>query len=323
MPHPEAYVESSLPQLGSALRALITRPALTDFLRRSLQIRDLACAFGLPRRASTGVLQRWLSGPHVRVKLARGGQFDATSCEVALPAEQAAALVDRVLGGTGRGVVPSKAGLPSAPECGVLAYFAARCAGESGVDLRIQDVTCEAASDDLAQAVLWPVRIEARGDLKLDLKLIFPNEACCPSAPLCCKLSLLDVFEPELLRDLAPGDLLLGDAWALYRTLAGASGLLELSVAGSSERALLALEGDQLRLSACPLTVRTTQTAELVVAELSLRFRQLAGLLSGESLLCPALREASLEAQGDVLARGRLVHFSGRLALEVAHHSMR
>jgi hypothetical protein len=237
--------------------------------------------------------------------------------------EQAAELVERVLGGTGRGLVPSRAGLPSAAECGVLAYFAARCVRACGVDLRVQDVTCDAISADLAPAILWPVRIVAENALKLDLKLVFANEAYCPKQPLSAKLSLVDTLEPEQLHGLEPGDLLTSDQWSLHSTLAGMSGLLELSVAGSSERALVALEGDALRLAPGPLAARAHHSAELVVAALSLRFSELADLLAGENSICPTLREASLEAHGEVVARGRLVHFMGQLALEVGDHSTR
>jgi hypothetical protein len=321
MPHPEAPVESSLPQLGSAFRAAIAHPAVTEFVRRSLQIREPACALGLPRRVSPHVLTRWPSGPHVRVKLGRGAQFDATSCEVALPGEQAVELVDRILGGTGRGLAASKVGLPSAAECGVLAYFAARCIRASGADLRVQDVTLEPLSLAATHAVLWPIRVAASDDLKLDLKLIFPGTADCPQTPLSARLALADTLPEAQLMGLCAGDLLVGEAWSLHSTTAGMSGLLELSVPGSAERAQIALEGGLLRHTRGALTARTSQTAELVIAELTLGFAELADLLGEACIPCPELGQAALEIRGSVVARGRLVRFLGQLALEVEERS--
>jgi hypothetical protein len=321
MPYPEAPVESSLPQLGSALRAAIAHPAVTEFVRRSLSIRELACVVGLPRRVSAHVLARWPSGPHVRVRLGRGAQFDATSCEVALPGEQAVELVDRILGGTGRGLAASKAGLPSAAECGVLAYFAARCIRACGADLRVQDVSSEPLSLAGPQAVLWPIRVAASDDLKLDLKLVFPSIADCPQPWLSARLALADTLPEAQLAGLCAGDLLLGDAWSLHSTTAGLSGLLELSVPGSAERAQIALEGSVLRHTRGALTARTSQTAELVIAELKLSFAELSELLGEGCFPCPRLGQASLEMRGSVVARGRLVRFLGQLALEISDHS--
>jgi hypothetical protein len=335
MPYPEPHVESSLPQLGSDLRAAITRPAVTDFLRRSLQIREPSCAFGLPRRASAQVLQRWLGGPHLRIKFGAGAKFDATCCEVALPGEQALELIDRVLGGSGgRGLVPSKAGLPSAAEAGVLAYFAARCVRACGVDLRVQDVTIEARAtareqnaqaltSDMSEAVVWPVAVSAGEELKLDLKLIFPTRADWPRTPLTLRLALVDALDETALVALEAGDLLLADSWTLHSTMAGLSGLLELGVPGSEERALLVLEGTSLRAANGAPPLRSQHAAELVLAELTSSFAELAGLLADEIVPCPAFESARLEARGRVLARGRLRRLHGQLALEVVDHSMR
>lgn len=317
MPHPEALVESSLPQLGSALRAAIAQPGLTDFVRRSVQIRALSCAIGLPRHAAPEVRARWLNGPHVRIKLGRGAQFDATFCEVALPAEQAVELVDRILGGTGRGLSASKAGAPSQAECGVLAYFAARCLRASGADLRVQDVTLEPIALDGPEAVLWPIRIGAGDDFQLALKIVFLSRADCPETGLSARLALVDVLPDTQLDALRPGDLLLGEAWSLHSTAGGLSGRLELCVAGSAERALIALEGGTLqRVEGMP-PVRNAQSAELMVAELTLGFAELAQLLGAGRIACPALERAQLELRGRVVARGRLVRFRGQLALVV------
>jgi hypothetical protein len=324
MHYPEAPVESSLPQLGSQLHASLAQPALVDFLRRSLQIRQPTCSVGLPRRVSPDVARRWLSGPHVSVKLASGAQFDALFCEIALPAEQAVELSDRVLGGgTGRAPLPSKLGLPSAAECGVLAYFAARCVRECGADLRVQDVAQLELPALAGDAVLWPVRLRAGDDIKLDLKLLFPDPARCPRAKVSARLSLTDALREADLQGLEPGDLLTGDGWSLHDTLAGPSGLLDLAVVGSSERVSLSLERNALRLASCDTPREARDTAELIIAELTLEFSQLALLLDGESVPCPALDQGRLVANGRTLARGRLVHFRGQLALEVVDHSMR
>lgn len=317
MPHSEAFVESSLPQLGSALRAAIAHPGLTDFVRRSVQIRALSCAIGLPRRALAEVRTRWPGGPHVRIKLGRGAQFDATFCEVALPVEQAVELVDRILGGTGRGLSASSVGAPSQAECGVLAYFAARCLRAVGADLRVQDVTLEAVALERNDTVLWPIRIAANDDFKLDLKLVFLSRADCPEAPLSAQLTLVDVVTESELVGLAAGDLLLSDAWSLHCTTAGMSGLLELCVAGSAERALVTLEADTLRHAEGAPAVRTERAAELIVAELTLGFAELAELLGEGRIRCPPLERGSLALRGNVVARGRLRRYRGQLALEV------
>lgn len=316
MPYPELPVESSLPELGNALRAQLARPELLEFLRRSVQIRELGCAFGLPRRLSSRVFRRWLGTPHVRITLASGADFDGTFCEVALPPEQAVELVDRVLGGSGRAAVPGKVGLPTAAECGVLAYFAARCARACGADLRVQDVSCESSPVDAAEAVVWPLRLSAGDALQLDLKLIFASRARCPRDALSARIALVDTLEREL--TLKPGDLLVSDQWALHATSAGPSGLLELSVAGSSERALLVLEGGILRLAQGEPRPPHGHSAELVIATFVVSFTQLAELLDGAGLEGPPLAEAAtLLRRGRQIARGRLVRFQGQLALEV------
>ncbi len=315
MPYPEPPVESSLPELGSALRAQLARPELLEFLRRSLQIRELGCAFGLPRRLSPRVLRRWLGTPHVRITLASGADFDGTFCEIALPPEQAVELVDRVLGGSGRAAVPGKVGLPTAAECGVLAYFAARCARACEADLRIQDVCCEGGLPDPAEAVVWPLRISAGDAFELDLKLIFVSRTRCPQDTLSARIALVDTLEGELA--LEPGDLLTSDRWALHATSAGPSGLLELSVAGSSERALLVLDGGTLRVAQGEPRPPHSNAAELAIATFGVSFAQLAELLDGEGLACPPLAEATLLRRGRLVARGRLVRFQGQLALEV------
>lgn len=318
MPHPEAHVESSLRELGAALRVGIAQPALVEFLRQSLQIRALDCAIGLPRRLSEPVARRWLGTPHVRFLLARGGGFDGTSCEVVLPPEQALNLVDRVLGGNGRAALPGRAGLPSAAECGVLAYLAARCVRASEADLRVQDVRCDPAAPTCdGTALLWPLRVTGEDDVKLDIALIFPERANCPQAPVSTRLILTDELAATDLNALEVGDLLVSDNWSLYATASGISGLLELSVAGSDERVLVSLEGDRLKLAPGAVPARQAQLTALILARLQLSVTELAQLMDGASLRCPALAGASLEARGRAVAHGRLVRFEGQVALEV------
>lgn len=316
MPYPEPPVESSLPELGSALRAQLAHPALLELLRSSLQVREIGCAFGLPRRLSARVSQRWLGAPHVRIALGSRARFDAAACEIAMPPEQAVAIVDRVLGGNGRASVPGKVGMPTPAECGVLAYFAARCARSCDVDLRVQDVRCDIKVVDPPESVVWPLRLTTGNAVELDLKLIFPSRAACPPGTLSARIALVDTLEEQPV--LEAGDLLVSDHWAMHATSSGPSGLLELSVAGSSERALLALESGALRLAQREPRPPNGNTAELAVATFGLSFEQLAGLLDGESMPCPELTEATLLRRGRLVARGRLVRFQGQLALEVA-----
>jgi hypothetical protein len=250
--------------------------------------------------------------------LAHGATFDGSSCEVALPPEQALDLVDRVLGGNGRSTLPGRAGLPSDAECGVLAYLAARCVRACDADLRVQDVRCEprARTSD-ATALLWPLRVTAEDDLKLDIKLIFADAASYPRAPVAARLALIDQLDEAALQALEVGDLLVSDDWSLYATSSGMSGLLELCIAGSDERALVSLEGDALRLVPRMPRARKGHTAELVLARLPLSIADLAQLMDGASLPCPPLAYAALETQGREVARGRLMRFRGQLALEV------
>jgi hypothetical protein len=284
-----------------------------------LQIRELSCAFGLPRRLSEPVMHRWLGTPHVRFTLAHGAAFDGTACEVALPPEQALDLADRVLGGTGRSPLPGRAGLPTAAECGVLAYLAARCVRACGADLRVQDVTCGArALIGDPRALLWPLRITGAGDVRLDLKLIFADTAPWFHETVQARLMLSDQLDELALSALEAGDLLVSDGWSLYATASGFSGLLELCVAGSDERVTVSLEGDTLRVVPRAPPARKGLAAELLLAQLPLSFAELAGLMDGASLPCPALEHAALALGGRELTRGRLVRFQGQLALEVA-----
>jgi hypothetical protein len=318
MPHPEAPVESSIYELGAALRARVARPGLLEFLRRSLQIREFGCALGLPRRLSPAVFERWLGTPHVFIALSSQASFDGALCEVALPPEQALDLVDRVLGASGRTMVPGQSCQPTAAECGVLAYFAARCVRACEAELRVQDVRTTPRGANGADAVLWPLRVTAPAqDLKLDLKLILAAPASYPEAPIAARLSLSDSLGDVALPTLESGDLLLSDRWSLYATASGLSGLLELCVEGSHERALVTLEGEVLRLAPGATRAGAGGQAELVLSRLALGFGDLAALMDGASLPCPRFTHATLEAQDAVLAHGQLVRWRGQLALEV------
>src|SRR5512139_3929164 len=127
MPHLEAPVESSLPPAHAALAAFLPWLELRELLRKTLQIGDVSSALGWPRALGPELVRRWFSGPQVLCTLSHESDLEQPLAHVALPVDQAVALVDVCLGGAGRPSFASQAGVPSDAECGVLAYLAARC----------------------------------------------------------------------------------------------------------------------------------------------------------------------------------------------------
>jgi hypothetical protein len=180
----------------------------------------------------------------------------------ALPVDQAAGLLDRVLGGSGQSGVAGVAGTLSEAECGVLAHLAAQVCSACSAAWTVRDVFCADAARLLAlceQGALWPLRIAAStesetaradarpprasprqgsADLVLDAKLLFAVAEDCPAGRYALALSVQDALAPEALTGLEVGDLLASDAWPLTLSARGLEGVVTLGV-GQCRRARL------------------------------------------------------------------------------------
>ena len=217
MPDPEAPVESR--NAPDAIAARIALADLNELLRKTLQLSGVRLAAGLPRRLSPEIAARWFAGPHVLLALSSRAHFDALAGFAALPVEQALALVDRALGGPGKGYVAGPAGAPSEAECGVLAYLAARCVRICAPSLRVRDVRV-GSTDDLApwleRAVLWPVQAALANALELDLKLVFVGQKHLPPGSQRVRLCVREASDGASLEELCSGDLLVFETSAIY-----------------------------------------------------------------------------------------------------------
>lgn len=314
--------------MSALFAALVPVAELREALRKILQLSQISCAFGLPRRVASATDTASFSGPHVVLTLSDDTHFERLSALVALPAGQALALVDRCLGGPGTASAVSMATAPTEAECGVLAYLAARCVRICAPTLRLRDVTVERHLPThgwAAHAVLWPMRVVLGAQLELELTLILSEGWPLLARETTARLVISDELEAGLLDGLHSGDLLLLDGWPCTFTAQGLSGILELTAEGYSEPLRVALEGEALRALPSPSARARTTPARLVVHAMRLSFRELAALCSAERSWCvPALQRAELEVDGQPAASGELVRYGGALALRVdAVHSMR
>jgi hypothetical protein len=270
MPPFAASTAQTLPDLGRVLVSWLEHADLCEVLRKRAQVVGLRAQVALPRRATGETTSRWLSGVHVLCEFVSAKRFGAHVFFLALPADQAAGLLDRALGGSGRMGIAGAAGALSDTECGVLAHLAAQACAACSDALAVRDVFCADAGALRAlcpDGAIWPLRItgspardgarsdslpprglpqEQVGDLLLDVKLLFRAASDCPAGRYPLAISLTEGVAPETLAALEIGDLLANDAWPLTLTARGLEGMVALSVAGSSEQAAAVLCGSRL-----------------------------------------------------------------------------
>jgi hypothetical protein len=357
MPPFDASAVQTLPDLGRVLVSWFEHADLCEVLRKRAQVVGLRAQLGLPRRSTGETTSRWLSSMHAVCELGSRERFGARVFCLALPVDQAAALLDRVLGGSGQAGVASAAGTLSDAECGVLAHLAAQACAACGAALSVRDVFCadaEKLRGLCAEGALWPLRIgaelaqadgasraprgassEGASELTFDAKLLFGAAADCPAGRYPLALSLPDTIALETLKALEVGDLLASDAWSLTLTSRGLEGVLVLSASGVAESAgatlcgprVAGLAGRARRLEAASgsqaaATGRDASPAlpaELRLYEIALGFWELAELAAGGAIDLPAPgpRAATLYVAGQPLASGGLVRMHGAIALRV------
>lgn len=269
MPPFDASAAQTLPDLGRVLASWLEHADLCEVLRKRAQVVRLRAQAALPRRATSDTTSRWLSGVHVLCEFVSRERFGARQFFLALPVDQAAGLLDRILGGSGRSGVPGAAGALSDAECGVLAHLAAQACSAYSDALAVRDVFCADAGKLralCADGAIWPLRIaaspardagradppardqarEEAGDLVLDVKALFGAADDCPAGCYPLTVSMLDELAPETLAALEVGDLLVSETWPLTLTARGLEGMVALSVAGISEHATAVLCGPRL-----------------------------------------------------------------------------
>lgn len=327
MPHLEVPVESSLSPPADPLVAFLPWPELREVLRKTAQIEEVSSALGWPRAWDPALIQRRFCGPHLVCTLAHANDLDAGLTWLTLPVDQAVALADLCLGGSGIPSVACRAGTPSDAECGVLAYLAARCVRVCAPALRLRDVDARPASalvDWPADSWLWPLRVTV-GGVTLDLTLLSHNASALSLRPVSAQLCVADDLEPAAMTGLAPGDLLVCEASPVQYTHAGLSGTLQLVAAELQASLCVALEAGQIRALHTPPGTAHRTRARVVLAEAQANMLSLAQLASGQRpLTVTQAVPARIELDGAPLASGKLVRHGGALGLEVeALSSMR
>jgi hypothetical protein len=254
-----------------------------------------------------------LRGPAVLVETSRVPDDAARTLAVVLPASAALGLVDRLLGGSGTGSLPVA---PSAAECGVLAYGAARVLAAAAPALCLCDVRSVAPQELASRArdhVLWPLALT--GEEELELSLLLSRVAARElDVSFGLRLSLCDELDPAALRELSPGDVLVSDRWSLSSTTEGWAGQAELLVEELGLSLPVRLERGALRVSGA---AKPRASTALVLAERRADLDTLAALVSGERLaLVPDSTAARLEhATGAI--DGELVLHQGAPGLRV------
>lgn len=320
MPHLEAPVEASLPTVGDPLAGFLPWLELRDVLRKTLQIGEVSSALGWPRLLDAEIAQRTFAGPHVVCTFAGGDDFEGARLFALLPTDQAVALADLCLGGDGRPSVPGPAGVPHDAECGVLAYLAGRCVRICAPSLRLSDVSVGrvAALLEPNQALLrWPMRLKLGQALELQLSLLVGLHTELGQRRMRASVAIRDELDAGLAA-LAPGDLLLCEAWPGSFTATGLAGCVELSVAELQEPLRVALEAGQVRALRESGGVARKGQARLILAELEASFAELAELAADRrALALPALGPGRVEHAGHTIAQGTLVRYGGALGLEV------
>jgi hypothetical protein len=342
MPPFDPSTAQTLPDLGRVLVSWLEHADLCEVLRKRAQVVGLRAQVALPRRATGETTSRWLSGVHVLCELVNTKRFGAHVFFLALPADQAAGLLDRVLGGSGRTGIAGVAGALSDTECGVLAHLAAQACAACSDALAVRDVFCADAGTLralCADGAIWPLRIagspardgvrvdpqpprsppqEQAGDLLLDVKLLFRAAADCPAGRYPLAISLTDDVAPETLAALEIGDLLASDAWPLTLTARGLEGMVALSVAGSSERAAAVLCGSRLTGVRAPVVREPSAGARSAERETDRRARHAAlaelrlyELALGFWQLAELMGGGALELPGDGPAEATL-HVAGQ-----------
>jgi hypothetical protein len=294
------------------LEGLLARDELRALARSLLGAAYERASAGLPRLSPSADTLRV---PHVILEMSRPP--DAASVAVLMTASHALGLVDRVLGGHGHVSLPPL--VPSAAECGVLAYPVARALALLAPDLRLADVRV-ASRDELAARtrghVTWPLWLTGEAG-ELGLGLVLSREAARALAPsFTIQLVLSDAAGSQPLEQ---GAVLVSDRWMLSATTEGWTGAVEVLVAdvehgllsGRLERGTVTCAPENRKLAPLQLT--------LVLAERRVDIEELAAIADGER---PAfadleLGEARLLCGAEQLAAGRLATYQGGLAFVV------
>jgi hypothetical protein len=335
MPQLDASAFPALPDLGSVLTSWIEHADLCEVLRKRAQVVGLVGAVALPRRGTSETASRWLAGTHVVCEIVSRARFGARAFYLALPVDQAAGLLDRVLGGGGQAGVAAALGALSDAECGVLAHLAAHACAACGDAWAVRDVFCADAGRLIklcAGGAFWPVRLtahdlaeDARGRVReqiFDAKIVFDTAADCPQDRHALAVSIYDELALDALDALEVGDLLASDAWPLTASIRGLEGRVELSVKGLAERAAATLSGGLIEVTGAIQARSPMSRAELRLGEILLTFWELSGLATDRRIQLPGadLSAATLHVDGEARAAGSLVRVRGTVALRV--HSL-
>jgi hypothetical protein len=301
----------------SLLRRLLGHEALNALCTRMLGAAYERVHVSLPRSVRADSASDAFRGAATVLEL--GSVPFAGGLSVVLGHPGAHTLVERILGGTAR--IPS-AEPPSAGECGVLGYGAARVlsALESAFVLRdVRALSREALREASVGQVLWPLVLESSLDT-LELGLLVPKAlAHALSWQFRLRLSLLDDLDPAVLATLEPGDVLVSDTLSLLAARDGLHGAGFLSVDGVGEAARATLQGAMAHgtgeRTACEASV-----LELALAERHVSLAELADIVSGQTAAFTALRYDAVELrmQGQPLAWGELGTLRGALCVRIS-----
>jgi hypothetical protein len=303
--------------IGEWLRQLLAAVELRELFQALFQRELTDSALGLPRWADATQLRAHIRASDAWVELARSPRVEAFDAAVVLSGEHATELVDRLLGGSGQASVAGQYGAPSAAECGVLAYGAARlCALAGGWSVR--DVRTAGELGALsAPCLLWPVALRTlRGDLDLMLVLSGSLAESIDRAHV-LELVVRDVCAEQTLRELAPGDVLLSDRWTLTHTSDGLSGDVIGVVEGSDTELLLRLGARQLKSRGLAKPA-AGDALELVLGRVGCRLLSLAELARGGSLPLEVSDQPVIVRRAGVpLAHGELIVHRGAIGVRV------
>jgi len=306
-------------ELAAPFEHLLRGPEMCGVVRTLLDGELRGCVPGWPRLRDDRLAGRWLRGSDVLIELAHQPPRSDFELAIALHADSATRVVERLLGAQESAAVASSSGSPSEAECGVLAYVAARLCAASASSLCVRSVRrCDPREAlDPEPLLLWPVAVASSfGPLQATLLLSLGALEQWPLSA-CVSLFLRDRCEPAELRELSRGDLLLSDAWTLTPTTEGLTGDVLVGTAGAD--GVLTARLARGALEARAVVDGSEEQLELVLTRRTLPLLALARFAAGEPLaLAPAEGEsASLRWRGTELARGELVVRRGAVGLRI------
>jgi hypothetical protein len=308
-----------------------TLAALFQPFLRDLEVRDVvralfdgaltACASGWPRLVGPASLASWLRRSDIFVELTCAPARQSFALAIALHADSATLVVDRLLGAAHRSGAASDSGGPSEAECGLLAYVAARLCTASRAPLIVRDVRRTAILGELEREtlVVWPFALTSTFGMLHGNLLISPAMLEPLATTVVVTMALRGrLSSTDTLAELASGDLLVSDEWSLTNTSDGLFGPVLLAARGTDTvfRGQLANGAVQ----ACmPLEQASEDELELVIAERRSSLLELAQLASGAPFpFIPTEDQPTvLRRDGQVVAIGELIVHQGALGLRV------